>query len=606
MAYRIEKGTGDIVIDGWEQGVADAPELGITFMRNLNLISIPGEGCVNYQTTVTNTPPVINAAPVTFNSGTDVITWGNILPFYNGVAVTFDATTGGVTAGTVYWVGNVSGATFKIYTNIARDQLVDLTANSTPNMSTITMGQPTHKALDVVGTATSPNNVFILDVNGRAWWVNTSGNVEFLGNTTLTGAHGNGMCVFGAFLYVMRDSFIDYLPIDAVTNSSATASQWSYGWQALTAPPSSIGYSHYAIAAQDNAMYICNNQTIASVLAKSGQTTVDPSNSATYTYNASALLLPSIDRATCLAELGINLLVGGLLNKIYPWDRVSTSYAYPIVVSENYTYRMVTTNSSTYVFAGNRGRIFVTNGANIQLFKKIPDHIVGIFGASNGPDPYFTWLDAIFWKNQIYFSFLANKNDGTAITNIGGVWALDVSMNVIGNPTSVALRMTNTLAGGAALFPYVIAPNIRSSTPSGAGLYIAWSNINTPSYGVDITASTPYSDFTGGIGGEIYTDLIPSGILLNSRTFSQIEFKLAEQLVSGESVRISARQSYSDAFVVQGTFNTTGTLSDYCTINLEGVDTAGNSKGQWIQLYIELQAAASSPSFVRLKEVRLR
>ena len=589
MAYHIDQANGDIVIDGFEQGIADAPEQGISFMRNINLITVPGEAAVNFKTSAISAPPTsaVTGVSCTFATTNSIVDFGASTYLYTGLCVTFGSTSGGVTAGTLYWVSNVSGTTGKVYTDIGHSQLVAVTTSSN-TYSIVSLGKLTHKALDLVN-----NYVFMLDSNGRAWWINAIGNLTFIGNVTLTGAQGNGLCVVGDFLYVFRDAAVDYIPITYMTSTSAPA--WTYGWQVITAPTPSSNPSHFALATQDNGMYFCNNQFVASVLATSGNN-IDPSSATTYTFNASALRLPSVDRATCLAELGTSLLVGGIQNKVYPWDRVSTSYTYPLVLSENLTTRMVTTNSSTYIFAGNRGRIYITNGSNINLFKKIPDHTVQIFSAANGTDPYFTWKDAMYWKNQIYFSFEAAKNDGTVITNMGGIWALDVSMNIMGTATAVGLRMVNTLSGGAATVPSVIAPNIRTATPGGAGIYAGWYNTLSTSYGVDITTTGPYA--TGdNIGGEIYTDLIPTGTFIAPRTFSQVEFKLAKQMVSGESVRISVRQSNSDSWTLLGT-TTTAVLVDKYSMAVQN--------GQWIQLYVELFSTASSPSFVPLKELRIR
>lgn len=588
MAYHIEKGTGDIVIDGFEAGIADAPEQGVSMMRNVNLISIPGEASVNFKTIAVNVPATgISAVACTLDTATHSVTWIASVALYTDTAVIFGTSAGGVTAGTVYWIASVSGNTFKIYNDIGHSSQV-LVTDTANTFTVVTFGQATHKALDVVN-----NNIFILDLNGRAWWINASGNLTFLGNTTLTTTHGNGLCVLGDYLMVFRDTSIDYMPLTYLTSNAAPV--WTYAWggYVLDSSPSS-NYSHYAIVAQDNGMYYCNGQKIGSVLIKGGSV-FDPATAGTFTATLSALLLPATDRSTCLAELGETLLVGGILNKIYPWNRISTSFAYPVIISENYTTRMVTTNSTTYVFAGNRGRIYQTNGANIQLFKKIPDHITLDFGGSL--DPYYTWLDAIYWKNQIYFSFLTAKNDGAVITNMGGLWGLDVSMNIMGNPTSVALRMTNTFANGAAAYPYVIIPNIRSTTPAGAGLYLAYQNKLDSSVGVEVTSTTPYT--VTDIGGEIYTELIPTGTAIDPITFGQIEFKLSAALVAGEMVRISSRQAYSEGWTnIVGTTTTVGALSDNYKVNFQ--------KGQWIQLYAELFSTATTPSYTRLKELRIK
>lgn len=603
MAYHIERGTGDIVIDGFEAGIADAPEQGIAMMRNINIVSIPGEGVVNFATSAINTPTTqVSGASCTTDTATHSVTWTpGIVVLYTGNAVTFGASTGGVTSGVIYWVGNISGSTFKVYTAIGRDASTVVNVTDASNTFTvITFGQATHKALDYVN-----GNVFFLDANGRAWWVNTSGDLTYIGNNPTENSlttHGNGLCVFGVYLFVFRDAAIDYLPITELTANNAPG--WQYRWQTtnITSSSSANAHSHFALVGQDGAMYFCNDKYVGRVLVAtpaSGPITFDPTSSGTYTYSPLAFYISASgnELSTCLAELGTNMLIGGIQNKIYIWDRiVSSGGSYPVILSENYTTRMVTTNSTTYIFAGNRGRIYQTNGANVQLFKKIPDHIVLDFIGST--DPYYTWLDAMYWKNQIYFSFSTAKNDGTAITNLGGVWALDVSMNIMGTPTSVALRQSNTLSFGVAGYPYAIAPNIRTTTPAGAGLYIAWSSSLSSVYGVDVTTSSPYTT-SNATAGEIYCDLIPTGTSIDPKTFKQIEFKLSAPLVSGERVRLYTRQNYSDSWSnLVGTTTTVGALSDNYTVNFQ--------KGQWIQVFAELCSTASTPSYTRLKEIRLK
>jgi len=56
MSYRIEKGTNDIVIDGWEVGISNSPyqstlntalvAQGVSDARNIDLITVPGEASV--------------------------------------------------------------------------------------------------------------------------------------------------------------------------------------------------------------------------------------------------------------------------------------------------------------------------------------------------------------------------------------------------------------------------------------------------------------------------------------------------------------------------------------------------------------------------------
>lgn len=178
---------------------------------------------------------------------------------------------------------------------------------------------------------------------------------------------------------------------------------------------------------------------------------------------------------------------------------------------------------------------------------------------------------------------------------MGGLWAIDVSMNIMMTPTAVALRMVNTMSGGSALVPSVIAPNIRTNTPGGSGVYAGWYSTVITGYGLDVTTSTPYTN--SGIGGEIYTDLIPVGTFIAPTTFTEVEFKFAKPMVSGESIRISARQSNSDSWTVLGTTSTTV---------LSNIESMGTENAQWMQFYVELFSTASSPSLLPLTQIRLR
>lgn len=600
MSYRIEKeenGTKAIVFEGFEDGIADAPEKGLSFIRNANIVSIPGEACVNFAMAGISIPPSsVSGTSCTLTTATQLITFTGNVSLFSDCAVIFGSSAGGVTAGVVYWIANVTNAatsSFKVYTDIGHTQVVAITDTSN-TFSVVAFGIPAQRALDYIN-----GNMFILDTSGRAWWINASNQLTYLANTTLTNTHGNGLCVLGGtaavYLFVFRDSAVDYLPLTFLTSTSTPV--WQYGWNGYSLSSSAASnYSHYAfVSNQNGGMHFCNDRFVGRVLPIG---TFDPGTPSTYvtTLTAPSGGLPNTDSSTCLADLGNSILVGGIQNKVYPWDGISTFFSSPIILGENYTTRIVSSNSTAYVFAGNRGRIYLTNGANVGVFKKIPDHIVSFFSSSNTIEPYYSWLDAMYWKSQLYFSFSATKNDGTVITNIGGIWALDLSSSSSQSSTMVGLRMTNVLAAGAAAFPYVLIPNIRTTTPAGAGIYAAFLNAFTSATGVEVTQSTPYAALGSGV--DIYTDLAPTGNNLTQKTFSQIEFKLAQPLVSGESVRISMRQDFSESFTIVGTTTLVGALSDVYDIGVQ--------RGQWIQLYIETCSTASTPSFTRLKEARIR
>lgn len=600
MAFRFEKnritGNPEIVIDGFEKGIADSAYEGIADMRNVNIITAPKEVAVNFATTALTIPPTVSAVAFTVDASNDTFTVASTTNFYNGMAIVFDTivTATGFSTGRVYWIGNLTSTTFKIYKNpnLAVASLVDVTLSGSGTYSSYTLGAPLDRTIAYNTGTVGANSVvqaqFILDSNGRVWWVYNPAGVltnylVYLGNDTLTASSGGrGINTLGKYLIVFRSSTTDYLNLQNLTLSTDLdgASGWVYGWESVG---STTGQTRRATCqGQDNALYFANFQKLGSILVNAGST-FDPATSSTYTKNLTALALPNGDDVTALGELGQNLLIGGIKNYIYPWDRVSTAANYPLLLSENVTTRIVTANQNAYIFAGNRGRIYITNGANLELYKKIPDNITSTV------DPYFTWQDAIYWKNQLYFSFTASTNGNVSIDTVAGVWGIDLTTN--------SFRYANQLSYGAytgttsVLMPSVM-PDVFTSIPAGGGFYIGWTNSGT--YGVDVTSSTPYTNYQTRID----SDLIPIGTFLNPDTISNIEWKTSKPLVSGESIKLSWRGNLTDSFTLIGTSSTAGKVSDLYTANFQ--------QQQWLQIRYEASSTATAPSYVPLREIRFR
>jgi hypothetical protein len=310
----------------------------------------------------------------------------------------------------------------------------------------------------------------------------------------------------------------------------------------------------------------------------------------TYAYNENILPLPNNDQANCLGELGSNLMIGGVDNYIYPWDRVSKNFNTPIFLSETVISRLVTINTTMYIFCGFKGRIFVTNGANATPFYKMPEYL------ANTTNSYIIWTDAAFNRNQLYFGFKVTKNDGTAIETMGGLWAIDVDAAV-----PVAPRYQNQLSYGT-YAGYVGAIHIYrkfgyQTLPAndGYGLFIGWNNGSTLN-GIDKGISTPY------LGSQSYIDCdpLPLGSFLIKKTLESVEFKLAVPLVAGELVELYYRLNINDNYVImpitQG--GQTGDISGIAYNNFQDA--------QWIQIRVVLTSTATNPSFVRLREIRLK
>lgn len=668
MSYRVEG--RDLVIDGFDKGIAPSPYQGIADMRNVNIISVPDEVSVAFKTTAYTFP---SGGSVTVTALTDYITLAGS-SFYAGMAFTVSNTANGLTAGTKYWVGGVSGTSFKAFTNIkdaiANNSPVDITSDGSNTLTTITPGEFKHWAYDPSGSS-SYFNYFAMDSNGEVWALSNSSNKWMpLGhrNASSQSQNGNGLIAYQGWIFAFTDAKIDAAPND-VNLPSASFLAWTNDWQYLNSGTVTHN-THYGLVGYDDTVYYCDGTFIGSFYAISdfargtasagsaandyvtisiqngtrpaiGSTIVfrgstlpggitagttyyvygyssigvssanvqlsstlggtllnlttdgtagdwtwsnfDVNSSGTYVFTRQALALPSNETAQSLAELGQTLLIGGTTNRIYPWNRIASSFTIPILVAENNIQKMVTVNTNTFIFAGNRGRIYKTNGSQAQLYVKIPDYVTGVI------EPYITWKAFGYNRNQIYFSFSATNNSGTNLTTTGGLWALDIDLD--------CLRMVNKLSydtynGYASVF---IPTQSTTQTANGFGFNVGWYSGST--YGMDVTSANPYANY------ETYveTDIIPVGTLWQRRTFEQVEFLLSAPLVSGEGVKIEYRTNLTESWSGVGdTYETTtaGVLADVYTVNWQNV--------QWIQFKISTKSTSSSPSYTRLRQIRVR
>lgn len=544
------------------------------------------------------------------------------------MAVTF-ATTPTVTSaptlsvGTPFWIGNfqgAGGATLKLYSDPGLSSVVDVTGTGTGTMSVINVGGGTvsgvtqgirHFAHD-----TKRNYHFGIDDTGKVWTdafgLTSSGYWVYSGNRVPSGSYtsGNGLVYYQAsngdgYVFAIHNSSIDIFNTNAASGVFSTPLTWNYQWNpavgtvgtfSATPTPRVLhcgltdgGISHEAMVSTSKYAYICDTEYLDSFNEQPTKIFL-PTSPQTYAWtgfdanNNYALYIPG-DNANCLTQLGTNLLIGGNKNIIYPWDRTSTSYSYPIFLSENVISKLVTVNTNTYAFIGNRGRIYVTNGSQAQLYKKIPDHISGTV------EPYFTWGGATFARNQLYFSAKCTANDGTTPLNFyGGLWAIDLDTG--------AIRLTNKLTygtyAGYATGMMAIVPTLGAPQNSGGiGMYIAWDS-GASTYGIDSTTNTPYT----GSQAVIESDLIPIGTYDKPRDMTRVEYRLSKPMVSGESVTLNYRLDFSQAWNQILTDSTVGNFSLSKEVNFKNA--------QWLQLQAVLNSTSSTPSFTRLREFRIR
>ena len=609
MSFKID-GT-DIVISGFDKGIADSPYEGINDIRGMNIISIPGEAMISFDQRVQSLSNFVGTiASFSGSIITPTVTSGSLSVATTYTAIQF-TTTGtlptGLSLNTTYYVLYDSGTTFKVYSDCYLNTQViftNATGSGVHTFTSINIGQVRYFER-IFGYA--------IDTNGRVWTpvINSlSGSsviyYAFMNNYSSTSkdsnSNGNGICVYkgsnsNKYLFIFRNGQIDYTlcaDVLGVFNSTGSTESgitpnWACGgdmtksWNPNTGTvgvtsvlntPAITNNPHEAMVDINNVMFFTDASFVASLRELPGSS-FDPTNASTYEWNVTALALPKNDIAQCLDQLGDRLLIGGLYNFIYSWNKFSTGFD-TLQITEKGITRLITISTNTFIFAGKRGRIFYTNGSQANLFKKVPDFILG-------PDPAFTFYGVGYNKNQLYFGLSATKNDGTASTAYSGLWAIDID--------SKALRVPTILSTSTA---YVSAIFTLPTASSGFSLFTAWTDTAGPTYGIDASLPTPYTSYNSYID----TDIINIGQFLKKSTFNNVEFKLAAPLVSGEGVKIWYRTSLTDTYQVLGETTTAGFLSDVYTPNFEGVE--------WIQFRVQTKSTSSSPSYVRLIELRLR
>lgn len=615
--YRIDPQNGDIIIDGWEQGIADTPygmemqtqvgniqQSGLSDMRNVNIISIPGEASVLNQTVQASQTPVSGIA-YTVAAATDIFTYtGTTMKAGTAIVITVSTGTGGITSGNTYWVRDVSGNTFKVSATVNSvgtvSSAVNITSDGTGTFTTVNLGSlvqiiyalnPTFGALGIETSFIGIGRLYGVDTNGLAWtFISTTPNWVYLGNTGnfSTPPQSNAITYFNGYILLFlsggSDKTINYL------KDGNTSASWTYGWQ-----PTNAVFSSRTFIDSDGILWFCSGSGIGQL---EQLTTFDPTNGATYEFTNTALIFPPFEHANCIEQLGPNLLIGCTRNIMYSWDRNPLnagvgSGGTPIEMPEAGITRIIAVNSNAYVFAGNRGRIYITNGANVSLYKKIPDHLSGTV------EPYYQWGGAVYSRNQLYFSVSAfNPMTGVAIPNYGGIWAISTDTN--------AMRLTNIISYGTyAGFVSELAQLITTASNAGVSfsqvsLVVGWYD-GISAYGSDYVPSspTPYSNSQAYVD----SDMIPIGTYLEPHTNANVEYKLAVPMVAGESVILQKRQNFAQAFttIAGGIFTSSGTGS-----GLSGIVPVDFEKSQWIQLRVLLSSTATNPSYVRLRELRLR
>jgi hypothetical protein len=363
----------------------------------------------------------------------------------------------------------------------------------------------------IVYAFTSDNK---LHKNASSWAVKS-------GNTTTNG-NGNGMVIFNGHILTFRDGQTDAFNL--------STESWTNGIQSITTDTS----WHPALVGQDDILYI-GSQNVIQTITEVG--IFAPGNDATWTFNISALDLPTGYKINCLAELGEKLYVGtqfgtGLYGgraDIFPWDRTSSSFELPIRLPEDGIHQMLTVGNLLYVVAGRNHNIYVTNGSSFELVYK-QKLIDNRGGAYLNPKPGAI----IFHKGRIF-------------TGVSGAGSLNTPHGVYSlNPKTGVWNFENQISSGNTDGDLIVGALCSETDDI---FHIGW-NYNSASWGIDQVGASVYNTAYETL---LESQLYKVGTKYNKRTFQEIEFELADAMVSTEGIRLSYRENLGDDWTTIGT-----------------------------------------------------
>lgn len=394
-----------------------------------------------------------------------------------------------------------------------RSKLGSVMINEEPQDITTGLANPITSLVISTSVDTATGKIYAIDDDNTLYRYDTGEVLTY----SQTGSR-SGICVFKNYLLIVRGngSVDTYGPL----NSPSVTANW-----ASIGTPSSLNTTVPMIWGQDDILYIGVGSNVASIQAIG---TFDPSNSATYLINTSALDLPIRYHITHFVEHGTRLMVcvtDGTQSMIYPWDRASASYDLPLILNEPSIEYVVSHGNYFYIMAGGRGRWYISDGNSVELFSQLPDSFVnlstGVFTTNqNG---------ALYYDNKIVFG-LSGQGSGTNDTPVG-VYSLDIKTG--------AIRLEYTVSTGTSSYPLTIGALAKYSNQ----LYISWET--TGDAGVDLIqrASTRYDGYVAYFISPMYqvSDA-------QERLFDRIEVILGKPLTSTGGIKLEYRKSDTEAF----------------------------------------------------------
>lgn len=615
MAIEINKDQSISISFG--EGIGQSVLSPFSDMLGVNIDDNPGSVSINLKfSKIQETTP---SQTVTFVDATDIFTSsGNIRyrGYGQGRAITF-STTGtlptGITAGQIYYIEELSYNTFRICDTLKNVGLTYVSISGGTGTLSINFVMP--KAI-TYWTKNGQGRIFAIDSDQRVWFCdgNAVSNPWYLiaGNTKQGNGDGNGIIYYKGYVLVFHASGVDAL---TDIQSSTDTIVWKLNFDTVNISSSMADDGRGAcpfLSVNDDAIYFANGNSgygqqfrIGLFEEKAGQT-FDPNTGTTFSFVEDVTTLPNENgkgHATCIRELGQNLVIGTNTDKVYFWDKKSPSFTNFLQIQEYNIRSIETIGDLAYLFIRNSGSIYVCNTSSSSLLLKIPEQLseqyyIYSYGISTfdvgDTDIYRRELlfsvsigDSVAYPNQKIKNYLMSYNVDTKkltkknISSFGET--TDRNGPSYGRIYSVFVNGKNILIGSSSY-----------DTETDIYTYAVESLYYKANFGSGLSTYYVYDNYEPNI----ITGLISYGDIYSKRTTKELFVSFLRPLSTGQGIKVYYRRDDNSTWTLLKTI-------DYTTYGAikEIKETAMITDIIDLQIKIELDGVnLTSP---RLKSLRL-
>ena len=315
----------------------------------------------------------------------------------------------------------------------------------------------------------------------------------------------------------------------------------------------SLDGTHYIklLMGNDGYMYFTNGNNLGRITGISydtGTGIVTVTSTSTF----GSFVLPKNTYGVTLATIGSKLYIGTQKGDSYS---VRNQYGYTGLVIRDYNINeanaesimelnengfnaMIANKNQIYFSAGDDGRIYVTDGTNYQLVKRLPFTNLG--STYNPTSWVYPNAMCINQKGNLLIGLSANYDANTPTTT--GIWEIQLSQ---GYPTHLPFFSRDGNLGDTANVRFGSVRVLDNNA-------LSFGVQSGTSYELSTTSSTA---LWSGYKAKWRTEAFLVGNARDKKAFEQLEFLLTKPLITNQAIKISYRKNLNDSFTEIDTFS---------------------------------------------------